>query len=118
MDSNMKMYLVKQKKDNTYVDFNVYLIKSQAQKAIDNLIMGINAFAFRFMPKLVSTANPEQNKYGVKNTIEPFLYGWNGEIETLYSGDPEYSCDVGGIFCTKIIQINGWKIPKDYPYKF
>lgn len=33
----MKMYLVKQKKDDTYVDFNVYLIKSQAQKAIDNL---------------------------------------------------------------------------------
>ena len=88
-----------------------------SQKAITNRILGVNAFAFRFMPKVVSTASLEQNKYGIKNTVEPFVYSWDGEIKTLYEGS-YHSCSTTGGFCTKLIQLNGWKIPKDYPLKF
>ena len=99
--------------ENCIYDLHFYI----SQKAINNRISGVNAFQFRFMPKLISTTNSEENKYGIKNTVEPFLYGWDGNITTLYEGST-YSCSRSGGFCTKLIQVNGWKIPKDYPLKF
>ena len=94
-------------------DFHFYT----SQKAINNHINGINAFMFRFMPNLLSTANPDDNKYTIKNTIEPYANYWDGDIKSLYEGH-SFSCSRNGAFCTKLIQVNGWKIPKDYPLKF
>ena len=98
--------------------YDIYFYISE--KAIKNPTTGINRFHFRFMPKIQSGGTPDvinRNQYTIKNTVEPYLYEWDGTIEHLYT-ELRYSCSNGGQYCTKIIQLNGWKIPKDYPLKF
>lgn len=45
--------------------------------------------------------------------------GWNGTREGLFSGD--YGCNDSGntilAYCAKLIEYDGWKISKDYPWK-
>ncbi len=52
-------------------------------------------------------------KYHYKKDFEPYKWNWDGDIQTLKNNckgsKPEY--------CTAWIQLNGWKIPDDYPYK-
>lgn len=75
------------------------------------------AFYFNF--------SPEQTYIGweyLRNKgVEPFKFAWHGNEKLLYSGSL-YSCkNTGyskiGTYCTAIIQLNGWKIPDDYPLK-
>lgn len=44
---------------------------------------------------------------------------WDGTRESLFKG--EYGCKKETSrtrpYCTKLIQMNGWKIPKDYPLR-
>ena len=46
---------------------------------------------------------------------------WDGTREDLLN-DPIVGCnenaEVERAFCTKLIQMNNWKIPDDYPFKF
>jgi len=69
---------------------------------------GVNAFAFRIFPY----------KNGKNDTsdplFQPYIYDWDGTTESIKNKC--YSASKGS--CTKLIQLNGWKIPKDYPYKF
>ena len=67
--------------------------------------LGVCGFAFIFNPN--SLGRGHKNKW-----LEPYADGWNGTEERLYSG-----CEESGTYCTKLIQYNGWKIPKDYPRK-
>ena len=52
-------------------------------------------------------------KYLVGKGFEPYKFSWDGNIHTLKNNckgsKPE--------FCTAWIQLNGWEIPEDYPYK-
>ncbi len=52
-------------------------------------------------------------KYLVGKGFEPYKFSWDGNIHTLKNNckgsKPE--------FCTAWIQLNGWEIPDDYPYK-
>ena len=95
-----------------------------SEKAVINTIWGINGFTFRFMPQIPSWANEsflQSNLYTIKNTIEPYVFGWDGSISKLYTGDTYHSCEETSryrSYCSKLIQLNGWKIPKDYPLKF
>jgi len=48
--------------------------------------------------------------------------GWDGTIEML-KNDSELGCNKSSTvreraYCTKWIEMNGWKIPEDYPFKF
>lgn len=54
-----------------------------------------------------------------KNGYEPYAHDWNGEADALYNADNEYACKEGAakFYCTKIIQLNNWEIPDNYPYK-
>ena len=75
------------------------------------------SFAFNFVPSI----NTENWKYHYNRGFEPYKYKWDGNTETLYN-DSKYGCNsTGGSswrqYCTAIIQMNGWKIPDDYPYK-
>ncbi len=89
-------------------------------KYIDN--MGVYSFKFRFSP-IVST-NRDPNDVRIRGTIgptfEPYSYAWDGTIVGLTDTSNSYACGVGtkNSYCTKLIQMNGWKIPKDYPLKF
>ena len=53
--------------------------------------------------------------------IEPYTKNWDGTIENLYNNSAlgcKQEVTNERAYCTKIIQMNGWKIPKDYPLRF
>jgi hypothetical protein len=53
--------------------------------------------------------------------FEPYIFEWNGTRQHLISSS-SYGCNKQNskkgkaTYCTKLIQMNGWKIPKDYPW--
>ena len=74
-------------------------------------------FPFNFNP----SNTDETWKYHYNKGFEPYKYNWDGNLKTLYN-DSSYGCNsTGGSswrqYCTAIIQMNGWKIPDDYPFK-
>lgn len=55
--------------------------------------------------------------------VEPYKFGWNGNIQKLTDG--EFGCRKVNEgekhtphYCTALIEANGWKIPKNYPFRF
>ena len=58
--------------------------------------------------------------YHLGKGFEPYKYAWNGNKNSLYT-NRQYGCNSNSntlnAYCTAIIQLNGWKIPKDYPHK-
>ena len=57
--------------------------------------------------------------YHINKGVESYLNAWDGDEESLYT-QSNYGCnpEARNFYCTAIIQHNGWKIPKDYPYSF
>lgn len=84
---------------------------------------GVNKFAFRFTPYQVGDPEKEPAlKYTVSPGFEPHTYGWDGTFDGAKHGG-SYACyeqnaATAGQLCTKLIQLNGWKIPEDYIWKF
>lgn len=78
---------------------------------------GTQYFTFFFSP----WDNNARNQYHYQRGIEPYAWNWNGTKEMLLN-DNGIGCkaDITNerAYCTKLIQLNGWKIPKDYPLKF
>lgn len=71
---------------------------------------GVCCFYFMYWPTYNSI-------YYYRKGLEPSKYDWDGNISSLYRGASR-SCDTGdGAYCSALIQVNGWKIPKDYPRK-
>lgn len=119
---NMQILKTEKAEDNAYIYLSdgsilnlrhgttiYYLIN---KKAKNKPVPGANQFMFRF------TVNEHTNN-GVRG-FEPYMFNWLGTKDDLYhASDGVYGCaDSSGNFCTKLIQYNGWKIPKDYPVKF
>ncbi len=77
---------------------------------------GRKYFTFFFAP----TGNSTANKYHYAKGVEPYKYNWDGTEEMLRSNS-SIGCkeEVSNerAYCTALIQINGWKIPKDYPIR-
>ena len=75
---------------------------------------GRTQFVFGYWP-----AGEIAPKYHKDKGVEPYLNGWDGKEDSLYTTS-YYGCnkDARNFYCTAIIQRNGWKIPKNYPYKF
>lgn len=70
-------------------------------------------FQFTFHPSYTT-----YNRYG--KGVEPYNVNWDGsDVEALKTSlwNGCYSTYIKS-YCAKLIQLNGWKIPKDYPYKF
>lgn len=77
---------------------------------------GKDWFLFAFWP----SNTDDIYKYHRNKGVEPYLANWNGDPETLQNGSL-FSCSKNSdrpVYCTAVIQRNGWKIPKDYPIKF
>ena len=69
--------------------------------------LGRECFMFGFYPKGSSSA---RSKYFKDKGVEPYIdYSWDGTKEGLKTKAVNYA---------KLIQLNGWKIPDDYPIKF
>lgn len=83
------------------------------EKAIKNSVRGKNTFLFRFEGNSTSAQ---------KKTFEPYTYSWDGTREGLTTTSNQYACSTAEnsrrALCTKLIQYEGWQIPKDYPIKF
>ncbi len=83
---------------------------------------GTCLFMFSFIPDTGNLHFGDTYKHNVSNGVQPFLFTWDGNDESLWT-DKTYGCNNGGagqqgLFCTEIIRRNGWKIPDNYPYKF
>lgn len=58
-----------------------------------------------------------------EHALKPFDLNWDGKKATLLNHST-WGCKAGfymgkknGLYCTKLIQLNNWKIPPDYPWK-
>ena len=65
--------------------------------------------------------HPAYNLKYVGRRFEPYKWGWNGDIKRLERACINNEKIHGDIrprdYCTAFIQSNGWKIPKNYPFK-
>lgn len=81
-------------------------------------IMGVCKFAFEYYP--INT-NDINWKYLYNKGLEPKKYAWDGTMNSLYNdsvrGCNQPATSIKRSYCTAIIQLNGWKLPKDYPHK-
>lgn len=59
-----------------------------------------------------------------KNPIEPYAWKWSGERDDLFKGTFACSPDIANEehdrndYCATLIMIDGWRISKDYPFRF
>ena len=106
----------------TYLyDIYYYISKNAITNNINNYKWGVNVFAFRFSPKFPTNQDSNDARWAntINPTFEPHSFAWDGTIEKLTDTTNKYACGgTLGSLCTKLIQLNGWKIPKDYPLKF
>ena len=91
---------------------------------------GVSVFVFRFDPRTGANATSGASKYLKNSLFAPFPYAWDGTYEGAKHDifEHQYGCYdnsggetynvANGALCTKLIQLNGWKIPDDYPHKF
>lgn len=72
-------------------------------------------FAFQF----AKFGNRNRENILSQNFVEPYIFEWQGTREQLLDEGQSLGCYKGCTscaYCTKLIQLNSWKIPKDYPW--
>ena len=88
-------------------------LKQEQEGRSIHSVNGKCVFIFAFVPNSTS----DSWKYHYNKGMEPYKVGWDGDINKLYTG-AQFSCNGNEKnYCTALIQMNGWKIPDDYPYK-
>lgn len=95
------------------VDWNFYPYAKNVEKT--DVVLGRDIFMFGFYTNVykyisnICTQYPIWCKYFVGKGMEPYIkIQWTGKYADL-KDNYGYA---------KIIQLNGWKIPKDYPFRF
>jgi type II secretory pathway pseudopilin PulG len=71
---------------------------------------------FSFQISKISGVNT--NEINSQNFVEAYTFKWKGTKEDL-KNNSEFGCRKNSTktkYCTKVIQLNCWKIPKDYPW--
>jgi competence protein ComGC len=99
-------------------DIIYYPIQSYDKWSDDTLSLPDTGFSFQF-----SKLRTNYNASGINNAdsrsfIEPYIYDWDGRESSLKTAS-KYGCRKGNKYaryCTKLLQVNGWKFPKDYPW--
>ena len=71
-------------------------------------------FAFQFSKR--AKAN-DDSVIQSTDFVEPYIYKWNNKEKDLYDSS-EYGCKKGKkkFYCAKILQLNGWEMPFNYPW--
>ncbi len=98
-----------------------FFFPGNIQKCLNNSsalysTIGKCSFAFYYNP----TKRADGNGYYAWEFSTYGTSSWDGNVDTL-KNDSKYGCnttksDFAG-YCTKWIQVNSWKIPKDYPFR-
>ncbi len=97
----------------------------------DGSAMAFNAWSFAFYPKASDFEKIIQVKdcgkkyflfyWKSDDGLQPYTWSWDGNRASLFTNN-EFGCKENPTsdraYCTKLIQLNGWKIPDDYPIKF
>ncbi|MEE3350197.1 MAG: type II secretion system protein, partial [Candidatus Gastranaerophilaceae bacterium] len=80
-----------------------------------HVLGGACVFSFEYRP---NSNNPDWIELYDKG-LEPAKFNWDGTVQKLkYDGFRGcYASSGNHAYCTALIQLNGWKIPKDYPWK-
>ena len=97
-------------------NFNKETFGSSSEEGTERKDCGITFFAFRFAPADTNT----NNKFHLKKGFEPYKYALDELTHDELTGSHEYACTNSSrykVFCTALIQLNGWQIPDDYPFK-
>ncbi len=74
-----------------------------------------NMFVFNFSKRVKNDGST--NKQSM-DFIDPYVFDWDGRRESLFTNGT-WGCRKGCTncsYCTKLIQLNGWEIPDDYPW--
>ena len=93
--------------DLTYITEEKYLTNNKNLKR--------HKFHFQFAKRSNRNTTEDINSL---NHIEPYILNWDGTREYL-KNDSEFGCNdtsASAAYCTKLIQMNSWKIPSDYPW--
>lgn len=122
LDENGSPMVIAYFADGSRVDIRAngrdYLFYVNSKKTED-AVRGVDVFAFVFYPN-ASIGYTERLKYTYKKGVEPYAWEWDGERESLFNNSV-YGCNstsgTNNLYCTKLIQLNNWKIPNDYPKK-
>ena len=109
-----------------YVNQKAYKLNgnTEGKKAYDNIDFGTRAFTF-FIKKAhacEATNIPIKYKYMCDDAgLQPYKINWDG-TEAKLRNNSSIGCNLNATneaaYCTALIQLYGWKIPKDYPFKF
>lgn len=75
---------------------------------------GICRFLFEYMPLETTDIGW---KYITGKGLEPYKYNWDGTRNGLLNGGYSGCNSTKTSYCTALIQYDGWKISKDYPFK-
>lgn len=97
-------------------DINTYATVDEDGNIVGREGCGKTFFSFRFYPS-------DNGGFHSHKGFEPYAYllsKLSKEALTTLNPRIPYACNKEGKFnnyCTALIQLNGWKIPKDYPFK-
>lgn len=73
---------------------------------------------YKFQFQFAKVSGGPDNVTNSISYIEPYILGWDGTRNGLKDGNTwacKPNCKNCG-YCTKLIQMNSWKIPSDYPW--
>ena len=126
---NSKDYLKVYLMDGTALIFAPYIydvtyVLDEKGMDFESNEAGIHRFLFQLRFKLPDGFENNQGfLHALNSGFAPYAYNWDGTYEGAKHAAEGYGCydteGVGpGALCTKLIELNGWKIPDDYPYKF
>ena len=77
-----------------------------------------NKFTFQFSKRKNYLTDEGSMEKQSLNFIDPYILNWDGNRETLKTHHT-WGCRKGCTncaYCTKLLQLNGWEIPDDYPW--
>ncbi len=93
------------------------VVAESGTSARNQKVCGTKYFTFLFNPSITTT----RNMYHYNKGVEPYGDSWDGTREFLLNKTSigcRKDATTEAAYCTKLIQLNSWKIPDDYPFNF
>lgn len=78
-----------------------------------------NAPRYKFQFQFAKVNNAVDNVMKSISYIEPYVFSWDGTKDGLKKDGTTWACKkecTNCGYCAKLIQMNSWKIPSDYPW--